>query len=89
MFIEIDTDVVPFEGITPCHYGNGYSSIMGEGVAELVEDAEGKKEALSILMKTQTGKDFEFNDRMVSVVTVIRIHVTEFTAKKRPLPANS
>ena len=59
---------------------------MGEGVAELVEDPEGKKEALSILMKTQTGRDFSFDDRMVSVVTCIKLHVTEFTAKKRPLP---
>ena len=86
VFIEIDTDLVPFEGKTACHYGVGYSSVMGEGVAELVEDAEGKKEGLSILMKTQTGKDFEFNDRMVSVVTVIKIHVEDFTAKKRPIP---
>ena len=85
-FIEIDTDIVPFEGITACHYGVGYSSVMGEGIAELVEDAEGKKEALSILMKTQTGKDFTFDDRMVSVVTCIKICVTDFTAKKRPLP---
>ena len=86
VFVEIDTDVVPFEGITACHYGIGYASIMGEGVAELVEDAEGKKEALSILMKTQTGKDFTFTDRMASVVTVIKIRVTDYTAKKRPIP---
>ena len=89
VFVEIDTDIVPFEGKTACHYGVGYSSVMGEGVAELVEDAEGKKEALTILMKTQTGKDFEFNDRMVSVVTVIKIHVSEFTAKKRPIPTKT
>lgn len=88
VFIELDTDVVPFEGKTACNYGVGYSSVMGEGVAELIEDSEGKKEALTILMKTQTGKDFVFDDRMVSVVTVIKIHVNEFTAKKRPLPTH-
>ncbi len=38
-------------------------------------------------MKTQTGKDFEFDDKMVSVVSVIRIDVSEYTAKKRPMPA--
>jgi len=88
VFIEIDTDIVPFEGHTACHYGICYSSVMGEGTAEIVEDSEGKKEALSILMKTQTGKDFEFTDRMASIVTIIKIHVDDFTAKKRPLPAN-
>jgi hypothetical protein len=37
-------------------------------------------------MKTQTGKDFEFDDRMAEVVGVVKIDVLEFTAKHRPLP---
>ena len=37
-------------------------------------------------MKSQTGKDFTFNERLVSIVTVIRIDVAEYTAKHRPLP---
>ncbi len=85
VFIEIDTDIVPFEGKHACQYGLCYSSVMGEGVAELVYDIEEKKQGLSILMKTQTGKDFEFTEKMVSVVSVIRIKVSEFTAKKRPM----
>ena len=63
-----------------------YSSIMGRGTATLVEDPEAKMQAMSILMKTQTGKDFTFNERLVSIVTVIRIDVQEYTAKHRPLP---
>ena len=59
---------------------------MGKGTATLVEDVEAKKQAMTILMKTQTGKDFSFNDRLVSIVTVIRIDVHEYTAKHRPLP---
>ena len=86
VFIEIDTDIVPFEGTYACQYGICYSSIMGEGVAEIVEDVEGKKEALMLLMKTQTGKDFTFEDRMADVITAIRIRVRDFTAKKRPMP---
>lgn len=86
VFIEIDTDIVPFEGTYACQYGTCYSSVMGEGIAELVEDVEGKKEGLSILMKTQTGRDFDFVDKMVAGVTVIKIRVSDFTAKKRPMP---
>ena len=86
VFFEIDCDRMPFEGRVPCQYGMVYSSIMGRGTATLVEDAEGKKQAMTILMKTQTGKDFSFNDRLVSIVTVIRIDVSEYTAKHRPLP---
>ena len=87
VFVEIDTDIIPFEGEVACKYGLCYSSIMGEGVAEIVEKTEQKKRALSLLMKTQTGKDFEFDDKMVSVVSVIKIDVAEYTAKKRPMPA--
>ena len=86
VFFELDCDRMPFEGKVPCQYGLVYSSIMGRGTACIVEDVEEKKQAMTLLMKTQTGKDFEFNDRLVSIVSVIRIDVTEYTAKHRPLP---
>ena len=86
VFFEIDCDRMPFEGRVPCQYGMVYSSIMGRGTATLVENVEAKKQAMTILMKTQTGQDFSFNDRLVSIVTVIRIDVSEYTAKHRPLP---
>ena len=86
VFFEICTDLLPFEGVKPCQYGLAYSALMGKGTAQIVEDVEEKKQAMSILMKTQTGKDFVFNDKLVSIVAVIRIDVAEYTAKQRPLP---
>ena len=86
VFVSIDCDRQPFEGRVPCQYGLVYSSIMGRGTATLVEDPQEKMDAMTMLMKTQTGKDFSFNERLVSIVTVIRIDVQEYTAKHRPLP---
>lgn len=86
VFIEMDCDIMLIEGKLACQYGTTYSSIMGTGTAVIVEDPEEKMKGLSILMKTQTGKDFEFNERLVSIVSVIRIDVAEYTAKARPLP---
>ncbi|MBO5069269.1 MAG: pyridoxamine 5'-phosphate oxidase family protein [Roseburia sp.] len=82
----LECDVAPFEGRTACQYGNTYASVMGRGTAVLVEDVEEKIKGLAVLMKTQTGKDFEFNEKLVSIVNVIRIDVAEFSAKRRPLP---
>ena len=82
----IECDVKPFEGRVACQYGTVYSSIMGKGTAVLVEDIEEKKQAMSVLMKTQTGKDFTFDEKLVSIVRVIRLDITEFSAKHRPLP---
>ena len=85
---ELDCDNVPFEGKMACQYGLSYSSVSGRGRAVIVDDVPEKLEAMSVLMKTQTGKDFTFNERLVSIVAVIRLDVTEYTAKHRPIPEN-
>ena len=86
VFIELDCDRQPFEGEKPCQYGLAYSSVMGRGTARIIEDVSEKIEAMKLLMKTQTQKDFEFTERLVSIVAVIRIDVEEYTAKHRPIP---
>ena len=86
VFFELECDQAPFEGEKPCQYGLVYSSVMGRGTAGIVEDVEEKKKAMAILMKTQTQKEFSFDDKLVSIVAVIRIDVAEYTAKHRPLP---
>ncbi len=86
VFFEMEYGIEPFEGEVACKYGITYSSLMGRGIAEVIEDVETKKAALSFLMKTQTGKDFTFEDKMAEVVGVIRIDVLEYTAKHRPMP---
>lgn len=85
----LECDVIPFEGKKACQYGNAYASIMGKGITSVVEEPEEKIKALALLMKTQTGKDFEFNERLVSIVNVIKIEVTDFSAKKRPFPGEA
>ena len=85
---ELDCDYRPFEGVLPCQYGLGYSAVSGRGRVTIVEDVGEKMEAMRSLMKTQTGKDFTFSERLVSIVSVIRLDVSEFTAKHRPIPEN-
>ena len=86
VFIELDCDREPFEGELPCQYGMSYSSLMGRGKARIIEDVTEKMQAMTALMKTQTQKDFAFNEKLVSIVTVVRIDVEEYTAKHRPIP---
>ena len=85
-FFSMECDLQPFEGEVACKYGLGYSSLMGKGTAEIIEDVEEKMNALTYLMKTQTGKDFEFNEKLVSVVAIIKIDVSDYTAKYRAVP---
>ena len=85
VFFEMDCDIVPFEGKTACNYGITYASVMGRGKAVIVEDTAEKIKGLQVLMKTQTGRDFDITDKMANIVSVIRIDVSDFTAKKRPM----
>lgn len=85
-FFSMECDVQPFEGDIACRYGIAYASLMGSGTAEIVEDVEEKKKGLTLLMKAQTGQDFSFDEKMVSIVSVIRIDVSAYTAKCRPMP---
>ena len=86
VFISMECDVQPCEGDIACRYGISYASLLGRGTAVIVEDAEEKKAGLSLLMKTQTGQDFSFSDKMTTMVSVIRIDVASYTAKHRPAP---
>lgn len=86
VFFCMETDVIPFDGDVACQYGTAYTSLMGSGTARLLDDPAEKMAAMSVLMKTQTGKDFSFNEGLVSIVSVIEINVSHYTAKQRPLP---
>jgi hypothetical protein len=52
-----------------------------------VEDTDEKNIAMQALMETQTKKkEFVFDERLLSIVTVMRIDVETISAKYRPLP---
>ena len=86
VFFEMECDIVPFEGKYACQYGTTYASVMGLGMAQVLENPEEKIDGLTKFMKTQTGKVFTFDEKMVSMVNVIKITAKSFTAKKRPMP---
>lgn len=85
VFVEMDCEHQLIEGKKPCTYGYTYASIMGDGKAEILEEPQEKIKGMEILMKSITGKDFEFNERLVSIVNVIKITLDEYTGKRRPL----
>ncbi|MCR5175048.1 MAG: pyridoxamine 5'-phosphate oxidase family protein [Oscillospiraceae bacterium] len=87
-FIEIDcNEKLIAGGDLACSYGSAYASIMGRGKACLLEDDAEKAQALMILMKSQTGRDFEISEKMARAVAVIRVDVESYSAKERQMPA--
>lgn len=71
-----------------CSSTTAFRSIIGTGVAGLIDETGKKIEALTLLMRQRTGmKDVKLQPRQVGKVAVWRIASTEFTAKRHPAPA--
>ena len=82
---EISYEGEPINTDTPCNSGYYYASVIGFGKAEFIEETvEDKCEALSILVKHQTGNDAVFSAAQVESVCVFKIVSTEFTGKCKP-----
>ncbi|MBR1623436.1 MAG: pyridoxamine 5'-phosphate oxidase family protein [Pseudobutyrivibrio sp.] len=87
--VTMERNVAPFEGRMACQHGMVYECVMGFGQVVIVDNPQEKIDALKALMHTQTGRDdFEFDERMVSIVTVMRVDIKELTAKQRPMPGS-
>lgn len=83
----MECNVKPFFGPMPCRNGMAYESIMGAGKIKVLETLEDRIYGLESIMKVQTGEgEYNFDERMVSIVKVLRIDVETMTAKKRELP---
>ncbi len=85
----MERNAASFEGKVACQYGMTYECIMGTGKVKIIDDPDEKMQAMISLMETQTNRrDFKFDDRILSIVTAIRIDVESLSAKKRPLPGS-
>lgn len=83
VFIELDCSHSLAESGKACGHGYCYESVTAEGTAVTVTEAEEKKKALSLLMKRQTGKDFEFTEAETNTVTIVKITVSGIVGKAR------
>lgn len=79
--IEMDCDHRLIEGEKACDYSFGFKSIIGNGKASIVSDYNEKLKGLSLLMKHETQREFEFDEKMINQVSVIKVEVNEFTGK--------
>lgn len=70
------------EGDVACKYGRHYASVIGNGIAELLEDPAEKVHALKMLMLHETGREFEIPEQAANSVGVIRITSNSFSCKK-------
>lgn len=77
---EMDCEHELLDAGKACGYSYKFASIIGTGTITFLEGKE-KLNALSILMKHQTGKDFTFNEKLAKGVAVCSLKAENLTAK--------
>ncbi|KAB7788323.1 pyridoxamine 5'-phosphate oxidase family protein [Bifidobacterium cebidarum] len=82
------TDCEVIEGRTACNWGEAFTSVIGNGIASIVDDFEERRHGLQLLMDHQAHMPHvEFTDAQVNAVTVWKIEATRLTAKAHPRPS--
>jgi uncharacterized protein len=66
-----------------CSWSMKYESVIGFGVAEIVENIEAKKAALNCIMQQYSGSNWNFNEQTLENTLAIRVKVQEIHAKAR------
>jgi len=80
--LDMDEEFQVYPGKSACEYSCTYASVIAFGKITVVEDPAVKRRALSLIMKQQTGEDFEFTPEQANWVQVLRLPAEEVTGKR-------
>ncbi|TGE38404.1 pyridoxamine 5'-phosphate oxidase family protein [Desulfosporosinus fructosivorans] len=78
--VDIDTEVIPSE--KGCNWSMRYQSVIGFGEVEFIEDIDGKRKALQIIMQQYGGDLKMVEDAGLSGITIFKLVVSSMTGKK-------
>ena len=80
---QMDTDHELIQGEQACDCTMHYSSIVGYGNIEIIEENERKTEGLNAIMSHYSSrKEFFYNPQTLARTTILCLTITELTAKK-------
>jgi uncharacterized protein len=66
-----------------CDWGAKYESVIGSGMAEIVDDLKEKKEALELIMRQYGSATWDFPEDILKKTLIIRVSILEISGKIR------
>ncbi|MGN1163696.1 MAG: pyridoxamine 5'-phosphate oxidase family protein, partial [Candidatus Ornithospirochaeta sp.] len=81
--IEIHNSVEITYGPTPSSTSSLFSSVLGQGKIEIVEDEEEKAKGLGVMMRHITGRDYAFSPLDAKGVAVLKFLPSTLTGKAK------
>ncbi len=66
-----------------CDWGIKYESVVGSGIAEIVETLKAKKEALECIMSQYGKNTWNFPEEILQKTLILRVSILEISGKAR------
>lgn len=79
---EFDNNTEIVKAQDPCKWGMKYRSVIGFGKASFIEDPEGKRKALEMIINQYADGSFRFSDKEINGTAVIEIAIESMTGKE-------
>ena len=79
---EFDADTIVVPAATSCGWTMRYRSVIGYGVASIVEDLSEKRTALDVIMRQYAEGTHGYSDEMLRKTAVIKVEIREISGKK-------
>jgi len=79
---EMDIDIALEKSIDPCDWVMKGKSVVGSGIATILEDDQDKIRALNIIMQHYSKGKFEFSKKSLDSVMVVNIDISSVNEKQ-------
>jgi len=66
----------------PCDWDMKYYSVIGHGKASIIDDYEEKIKALNIIIEHYSESSYEFPQKFIDAVTIIKVEIENISGKK-------
>jgi nitroimidazol reductase NimA-like FMN-containing flavoprotein (pyridoxamine 5'-phosphate oxidase superfamily) len=78
---EMDIDHELITADSACNWGFKYRSVIGFGLASIINDTIDKQKALFMIMKQYSDREHSFSNKNLNKTTIIKVEITEMTGK--------
>ncbi len=79
---EVETDYYLKKSEKACKWTAGYSSVIGRGTIEIIDDTEKIKEGLDIIMSHHSGPVGSYDDKYLKKMLILKLSIINMTGKK-------
>lgn len=79
---EMEADVELVESDSPCKWSTKYRSVIGQGKALFIQNAEEKKQALDIILAHYGAGGFDYPEKNIGSLAIVKVEIESMTGKK-------